>query len=80
MNKNYKGSPTFADIDDARLRTWNRCAIVFNLLADRGQAVAQEYVKQFTDKERAEITGMFDVIKKFGYENVRKQIQLKEVV
>lgn len=80
MNKNYKGSPTFVEIDDVRLRTWNRCAIIFNLLADRGQEAAKAYAKQFPKDEVSQIYGMFDCIKKFGYENVRKQVQLKEVV
>lgn len=78
MKNNYKGSPTFAQIDDVRLRTWNRCAIIFNLLADRGQAVASEYAKQFSEKERADIYAMFDVIKQYGYDNVRKQVKVNE--
>ena len=76
MKNNYKGNPMFNHIEDVKLRTWNRCAIVFNLMADRGQAAAQEYAKQFPEGERKQILGMFDCIKKYGYENVRKQIKV----
>ena len=43
MSNNYKGSPLFNDVKDVRLQTWNRCAIVFNLTADRGVEAAKAY-------------------------------------
>ena len=76
MKNNYKGNPMFNHIADVKLRTWNRCAIAFNLMADRGQEAAKAYVHQFPDVDRKQVLGMFDCIKKFGYENVRKQIKV----
>jgi len=75
-NNNYKGSPLFNDIKDKRLRTWNRCAIIFNLTADRGPTAMREYVGRFEENEVKEIYGMFDCIEKYGYEAVRKQIKV----
>jgi hypothetical protein len=73
MKNNYKGSPLFNNVKDVRLQTWNRCAIVFNLMADRGQAAVQEYVKQFEDADKLRINNMFKLIEKYGYDAIRKQ-------
>lgn len=73
MSNNYKGSPLFNQIADVKLRTWNRCAITFNLYADRGEAAAKAYVSQFGDEDKQRITNMFALIKQYGYEAVRKQ-------
>lgn len=73
MKNNYKGSPLFNNIQDLRLQTWNRCAIVFNLMADRGQTAVTEYVAQFSADDKQRIKNMFGLIKQYGYETVRKQ-------
>ena len=73
MKNNYKGSPLFNNVKDVRLQTWNRCAIVFNLMADRGQAAVQEYVKQFNDEDKTRVNNMFKLIEKYGYDTIRKQ-------
>lgn len=72
----HKGSPLFNHIEDTKLRTWNRCAIVFNLLRDKGEASAKEYMGKLDEAGRSEVMGMFDCIKKFGYEAIRKQIKV----
>ena len=69
----FKGSPLFNAVKDVRLQTWNRCAIVFNLTADRGREAAKEYVSQFNDDDKQRITNMFKLIEKYGYETIRKQ-------
>lgn len=77
MKNNYKGSPMFNDINDVKLRTWNRCAIMFNLMADRGQEAAAGYAKALGEEGQKQVLGMFDCIRKFGYEAVRKQIKVE---
>ena len=73
MKSNYKGSPLFNNIKDVRLQTWNRCAIVFNLMADRGQSAVQEYTKQLNDADKVRVNNMFKLIEKYGYDTIRKQ-------
>lgn len=79
MKNNFKGSPLFNDIADAKLKTWNRCAIVFNLMADRGQEAVTQYVSQFSSEDKKLIKEMFTLIEQFGYENVRKKITVNLV-
>lgn len=79
MANKYKGSPLFNDIKDVRLQTWNRCAITFNLAADRGRDAAKEYIGKFGDEDRVRISNMFKLIEKFGYEAIRKQCTPKEL-
>ena len=76
MKNNYKGSPLFNDIADVKLRTWNRCAIIFNLAADRGVPAMKAYAQALDDDGRKQVYGMFDCIKKFGYDAVRKQVKV----
>lgn len=73
MSNNYKGSPLFNDVKDVRLQTWNRCAIVFNLTADRGAEAAKAYAQRFSADDRTRISNMFKLIEKYGYETIRKQ-------
>jgi len=73
MKNNFKGSPLFTDIKDVRLQTWNRCAIVFNLMADRGQEAVTQYVNQFGPDDKQRIKNMFSLIEKYGYDTIRKQ-------
>lgn len=73
MSNNYKGSPLFNDVKDVRLQTWNRCAIVFNLMADRGRDAAKAYMSKFNDEDKVRVNNMFELIGKYGYETIRKQ-------
>lgn len=72
MPKNFKGNPLFNNVKDVRLQTWNRCAIVFNLTADRGPEDARAYAKQFNEEDRLRMSNMFKMIKQYGYETIRK--------
>lgn len=72
MKKN--NSPKFDDVQNVCLRTWNRCAIVFNLRADVGEEEARNYVAQFDDVSKQQIKAMFDYIGVKGYNKVRCEV------
>ncbi|MNM91620.1 hypothetical protein D3C81_1039240 [compost metagenome] len=72
MKKN--NSPKFDDVQNVCLRTWNRCAIVFNLRADAGEEEARNYVAQFDEVGKKQIFAMFDYIALKGYSNVRREV------
>jgi hypothetical protein len=65
---------TFNDIKDKDNRTWNRCAMLFNLTKDHGTKAATKYAAQFTSEDRNDIGKMFERIKTDGYESVRASI------
>lgn len=67
-------SPKFDDVQNVCLRTWNRCAIVFNLRADVGEEEARSYVAQFDDVSKRQIKAMFDYIALKGYNKVRCEV------
>lgn len=67
-------SPKFDDVQNVCLRTWNRCAIVFNLRADVGTEAARDYVAQFDDVSKQQIKAMFDYIAVKGYNKVRCEV------
>lgn len=67
-------SPKFDDVQNVCLRTWNRCAITFNLRADVGEEAAKEYVGQFDEVAKKQIFAMFDYIALKGYSNVRREV------
>lgn len=64
----------FNDITNPELRIWNRCAIIFNLMKDKGSESVSKYVSGFTEVERKELTDMFGRIKRDGYESTRAAI------
>lgn len=72
MKKN--NSPKFDEVQNVSLRTWNRCAVVFNLRSDVGDAEARNYVAQFDDISKRQMKAMFDYISLKGYNNVRCEI------
>lgn len=65
---------TFSDIKNLNLKTWNRCAQIFNLAADKGMQVVRDYVAQFNEQDRDLIGRMFARIKTEGYEKTRSSI------
>jgi hypothetical protein len=64
----------FNNIENNELRTWNRCATVFNILKLHGSKVLNKYLEQFSEDERKAIAGMFATIKEKGYEFTRARI------
>lgn len=74
MSNSYKGQPLFNEVEDVKMRAWNRCAVFFNMFADQGKVPAQMYAAQFTDEEKGQLIAMFNLIKVQGYETTRKAI------
>lgn len=67
-------SPKFDDVQNVCLRTWNRCAILFNLRADAGEQAATDYAAQFDDVSKGQIKAMLNYIAVRGYNNVRREV------
>lgn len=64
----------FNDITNPELRTWNRCAMIFNLMKDKGVQHATKYAGSFSLSERNEISRMYERITRDGYEKTRAAI------
>jgi hypothetical protein len=68
----------FNDVENDDLRTWNRCAVAFNILKDKGMTIGQEQVKKYSSnfslEDRQLMSSMFARIKRDGYEQVRSSI------
>ena len=56
----------FNNIENVQLRTYNRCALLSNLMEDGGETVAREYLNLFSDGERKQMFVMNHFIKKHG--------------
>ena len=65
---------TFNDIQNAELRAWNRCSVIFNLSKDKTIKEAVAYAAQFTQEAKDEISNMFNTIKKDGYEVTKARV------
>lgn len=64
----------FNDITDPELRTWNRCAMIFNIMKDQDPKTAAKYAGSFTLEERNQISEMYARITRDGYERTRAAI------
>jgi hypothetical protein len=64
----------FNDITNPELRTWNRCAMIFNIMKDKGIKEGAAYAGSFSMLEREEISKMYERINRDGYERTRAEI------
>lgn len=74
QNNNYKGYSLFNDIDNAALRTWNRCVVVSNGNVDRGQEFVEGYTNNLSQQDKFAMMMMLNYIKIKGAEIVRMEI------
>lgn len=65
---------TFNDIQNAELRAWNRCSVIFNISKDKTIKEAVAYAAQFTQEAKDDISNMFNAIKKDGYEFTKARV------
>ena len=70
----YKNYPTFDEVKNPTLRTWNRCAMASNLLDDKGDDEAEAYMGQFKEPAKKQMLTMFMYIKKMGYEKTKAEV------
>lgn len=75
----WKHYSLFNEIEDSRLRVWNRCAAIFNLAKDRGPQEATLYAQQFDEIEKKQIQAMFNLISVQGYEATRRTVATDKV-
>lgn len=61
----------FNDVDNTELRTWNRCAMIFNIGASHGPKAMASYAENFSKEDRQRITAMFNRIEQDGYEKTK---------
>ncbi|MDB4302197.1 hypothetical protein N9924_01380 [bacterium] len=78
MTREHKGYQLFDHIEDPTLRTWNRCAVLFNIMHDRGPEMVEGYANELKPLERAQMFAMFKYIQVKGYETVRSEINRGE--
>ena len=64
----------FDDIENVTVRTWNRCAMAFNLQEDKGDAASERYLEQFDERSKRQMLIMFNYIKAKGYEATKREV------
>jgi hypothetical protein len=75
-NKNNKTipMPTFNDVLDVKLRTWNRCTTLFNIKGNFGEDKAKEYSNKFNDVVKKQMLAMYTYITARGYDEVKREV------
>jgi hypothetical protein len=74
MQNNYKGYSLFNDVEDAALRTWNRCVVMCNVNIDQGEGFAEGYGGSLSKVDKMQMMAMLHYIKVKGAELVRLEI------
>ena len=64
----------FNTIEYQPLRTYNRCVMMFNIMEDSGMPAAVVYLKQFSDEEKKEMLDVYNQVKKYGVEQVKRNL------
>ena len=70
----YRGYSLFNEVEDAALRTWNRCTVLFNLNIDQGEGFVQGYSDSLNNVERMQMLAMYQYIAIKGVDAVRLEI------
>jgi len=70
----YKGYSLFNEVEDAALRTWNRCTVMLNVNKDHGSEFVEGYAGCMGDVERMQMMAMYQYIAVKGAEAVRIEI------
>jgi hypothetical protein len=78
-NKTFEMYPNFNDTEREDLKSWNRCAIYFNVVKDIGIEEGQKYARQFPIEERKRMLTIFNMIKEKGMDNVKAMIMRGEL-
>ncbi len=71
----FKGYSLFDDIENATIRTWNRCQTYINIKEAHGPELAEDYLKQFNKAGQSHLYVMFKAITVKGYDKVRHDVQ-----
>ena len=74
MTDNYKGYPTFNNVEDYKLQAYNRLTTMLNVNQDIGPDDAARYVELFDKKGKLNLALMAKWVQQEGRENVRKKI------
>ena len=74
MQNNYKGYSLFNEVEDAALRTWNRCVVMLNINKDQGSDFVKGYAESMGDVERMQMMAMYQYIAIKGTEALRLEI------
>jgi hypothetical protein len=70
----FKGYPTFTDLDNDLLQAWNRCEIIADINKSCGADLAQDYFDTFNEVEQMKIKMLLLMVSSCGKEETKKQI------
>jgi hypothetical protein len=73
-NNSYKGYSLFNDVEDAALRTWNRCVVMCNMNKDNGKDFTEGYGNSLSKVDKMQMMAMLQYINVKGAEAVRLEI------
>lgn len=75
MTKSYKGYSLFNDVEDAALRTYNRCVVMCNGNHDQGSEFSEGYGAQLNKVDRIQMMAMIQYIKVKGANIVLQELK-----
>jgi len=74
MSETYKGYPLFNDVKSVNLRSWNRAAILHNMMEDGHSHIVEEYVEKLDKAAKMQCYIVLKLIVDKGVEAARKDI------
>ena len=74
MSNSYKGYSLFNDVKSVNLRSWNRAAIMHNMMEDGHKHIVEEYVAKLDKAGQMQCYIVLKMIVDKGVEAARKDI------
>lgn len=72
----YKGVSLFNDVENRKLRAWNRVAAMLNFVGTHSEKEASNYANHFDEQAKREMKATGALIKHMGYAAARKTINV----
>lgn len=76
LEREYKGYNLFDQVDNERIRTWNRLNIVLNILGNpkEGVVIAGNYLANLGKEGKAAVEAMIEELKEKGHTKLHKEV------
>jgi hypothetical protein len=71
---NFHGYSYFKDVQDLKLRDWNRYNVFLNIKEKHGNKLSDEYISKLERKELVRLTKLAWKINSVGYEQYRRDL------
>ena len=74
VSGSYEGYKLFNDVEDKKLQSWNRSAVMFNMCTDGKKDLVRGYIGAISEEDRVRVMVVLAAIKQNGYSQTKRDL------